>query len=103
MRFLTLAVILLGLGLSGYARADDSKSSASMILAQHGLSQVAQAAGCANTCQLPTSDGMGGATCPIPTATGSTCTPVGTGCNCSGQLINAMGVRHGVAVNIAGK
>jgi hypothetical protein len=100
MRFLTLAVILLGLGLSGYARADDTKSSASMILAQHGLAastQIAQAPGCANACQLAAS--VGGATCPIPSAaTGATCIPVGTGCNCSGQLINAMGVVVGTAI-----
>ena len=96
MRFLTLAVILLGLGLSGYARADDTKSSASMILAQHGLSQVAQAVGCANVCKI--ADSSGGATCPLATATGSTCTPVGTGCNCSGQIVSlGMGVVVGTA------
>jgi len=98
MRFLTLAVILLGLGLSGYARADDTKLSASAVLSQHGFSQLAQAAGCANTCQLPSSDGS--AKCAIPTAaTGTTCIPVGTGCNCSGQIINMMGIRHGTATH----
>ena len=99
MRFLTLAVILLGLGLSGYARADDTKSSASMFLAQHGLaatSQIAQAAGCANTCKL--AESVGAAECVLPGGGGTTCIPVGTGCTCSGQLINAMGMVAGTAV-----
>jgi len=99
MRFLTLAVILLGLGLSGYARADDTKSSASMFLAQHGLAastQVAQAAGCANACKL--AESVGGAACDLATATGSTCIPVGTGCTCSGQMINSMGLVVGTAI-----
>lgn len=100
MRLLALAVILLGLGLSGYARAGDTTSSASMILAQHGLAghaQLAQAAGCANACKV--AESLGGATCPIPTATGSTCIPVGTGCNCSAQLVGTgMGNVVGMAV-----
>jgi len=105
MRFLTLAVILLGLGLSGYARADDTKSSASMFLTQHGLaasSQIAQAVGCANVCQIAASSG--GATCPLPGAGGTTCIPVGTGCNCNGQLVSlGMGVIVGTAARVEGK
>ena len=100
MRFLTLAVLFLGLALSGYARAGDTTTSASMILAQHGLAghvELAQAAGCANTCQV--AESLGGATCPIPTATGTTCIPVGTGCNCNAQLVgNGMGNVVGTAV-----
>jgi hypothetical protein len=93
MRFIMLAVILMGLGVAGAARAGDTLS-ASGVLAQHGLgNQIAQAAGCANTCQL--ADSLGGKSCTLPTATGSTCTPVGSGCTCPGQIIGAMGTVGG--------
>jgi hypothetical protein len=95
MRFIMLAVILLGLGMAGTAQAGEPVS-ASAVLSQHGLgSQIAQAAGCANTCQLPES--LGGKSCALPTATGTGCTPVGSGCTCSGQIINAMGTVGGIA------
>jgi len=94
MRFIMLGVILLGLGLAGAAQAGEPVS-ASAVLSQHGLSgQVAQAPGCANTCQLPES--LGGKSCALPTAGGTGCTPVGTGCTCSGQIINAMGTVGGI-------
>jgi hypothetical protein len=90
-----LAVILLGLGVSGYARADDTK--VTTFLANHGISQIAQAAGCANKCELAAS--AGGASCDLATATGSTCIPVGTGCTCMGQSVSAgMGLVAGTAV-----
>lgn len=95
MRIVMLAVILLGLGVSGYARADDTKVTA--FLANHGIGQIAQAAGCANKCQLAASSG--GATCDLATATGSTCIPVGSGCTCLGQSVGGgMGVVVGTAV-----
>jgi len=97
MRLVALLTILF-LGLAGVARAEDGKPSASAFMARHGLAstQLAQGQGCANKCQLPSSDG--GASCDIPTASGSSCTQVGTGCNCWGGIINAPGIRHGMAV-----
>ena len=98
MRFLMLAAILLGLGMFGSAQAADL--TASSVLTQHGLSatpQLAQGQNCATACKLPESD-AGGPTCALPGSGGTTCIPVGTGCNCSGQLINLMGIRHGYAV-----
>jgi hypothetical protein len=100
MRIIMLLAVLL-LGFSGVARADDQRSSASMLLAQHGLAmapQISQAGGnCANKCELASGTG-GGPSCDLPGAGGTTCIPVGTGCTCSGQLINAMGVVAGTAV-----
>jgi len=93
MRIVMLAVILLGLGVSGYARADDTK--VTTFLANHG--QIAQAAGCANKCELAASSG--GATCDLGQASGSSCVPVGTGCTCLGQAVGGgMGVVVGTAV-----
>lgn len=97
MRFIMLAVVLLGLGFAGYAQAADL--TASSTLAQHGLSatpQLAQGSNCATVCELAGS--VGGANCPLAGAGGTTCIPVGTGCTCSGQLINSMGMVAGTAV-----
>ncbi len=98
MRYVMIAMILLGLGVFGSARADDMR--ASTILAQHGLAtspQLSQGSNCANKCELASGTG-GGPSCDLPGAGGTTCIPVGTGCTCSGQIINAMGVVGGIAV-----
>lgn len=87
---LVLAVLLLGLGAVGTVQADDLKSSASVFLARHGLSdarQVAQLTGCATKCVLPESEG--GNVCKLPA---SVCLPAGAGCTC--PISN--GVRGGI-------
>jgi hypothetical protein len=89
MRLVTLlAVLLLGLGVAGHARADDQASSASQFLARHGLSsQVAQLTGCATKCVLPESEG--GNVCKLPVGP---CMPAGAGCTCPVST----GVRGGI-------
>jgi|SRR6516225_7997818 hypothetical protein len=95
MRLIAFAILLVGI--AGVARADD-KTTAAAFLARHGVGpQLAQAPGCANKCQV--AESLGGAMCDIPTATGSGCVPVGTGCTCMGQLVgNFAGTIGGTAV-----
>ena len=93
MRIAFLAALLIGVGFSGYARADGMTVTA--FVTSH--TQIAQAAGCANKCMLAAS--QGGATCDLAQATGSSCVPVGSGCSCLGQSVGGgMGVVVGTAV-----
>jgi len=94
MRIAFLAALLIGVGFSGYARAGDMTVTAFMT--SH-TSQIAQAAGCANKCQV--AESVGSATCDLAQATGSSCVPVGSGCTCTGQSVGGgMGLVVGTAV-----